>query len=141
MKISGVDVKELKKEFGTPLYIYDAAMLKNNMRLYKNNFKSNQFETEVLFASKAFNVKEMVRIVDQEGLSLDCVSIGEFYTALNVGYNPQKIYFHGNNKSPDELRFIIMNNVGTIVVDNLMELVALDMITKELKNQLTLSLD
>lgn len=138
MKISGVDVKELKKEFGTPLYIYDAAMLKNNMRLYKNNFKSNQFETEVLFASKAFNVKEMVRIVDQEGLSLDCVSIGEFYTALNVGYNPQKIYFHGNNKSPDELRFIIMNNVGTIVVDNLMELVALDMITKELKKSVNI---
>ncbi len=138
MKISGVDVRELKKEYGTPLYIYDAAMLKNNMRLYINNFKSNQFETEVLFASKAFNVKEMVRIVDQEGLSLDCVSVGEFYTALNVGYDPKKVYFHGNNKSPDELRFIIMNNVGTIVVDNLMELVALDMITKELKKNVNI---
>ena len=110
MKISGVDVKELKNEFGTPLYIYDAAMLKNNMRLYKNNFKSNQFETEVLFASKAFNVKEMVRIVDSEGLSLDCVSVGEFYTALNVGFDPKRVYYHGNNKSPDEIRFIIMNN-------------------------------
>ena len=138
MKISGVDVNELKKEYGTPLYIYDAAMLKNNMRLYKNNFKSNEFETEVLFASKAFNVKEMVRLVDQEGLSLDCVSVGEFYTALNVGYDPNKVYFHGNNKSPDDLRFIIMNNVGTIVVDNLMELVALDMITKELKKNINI---
>ena len=138
MKISGVDVKELKKEFGTPLYIYDAEMLKNNMRLYKNNFKSNQFETEVLFASKAFNIKEMVRIVDSEGLSLDCVSIGEFYTALNVGFDPKKVYYHGNNKSPDELRFIIMNNVGTIVVDNLMELVCLDMICKELKKNVNI---
>ena len=132
MKISGVDVRDLKKEYGTPLYIYDAAHIKNNMRLFKNNFKSKEFETEVLFASKAFNVKEMVRTVDSEGLSLDCVSVGEFYTALNVGYDPKKIYFHGNNKSPDELRFIIMNNVGTIVVDNLMELVCLDMICKEL---------
>ncbi len=132
MKISGVDVRDLKKEYGTPLYIYDAAHLKNNMRLFKNNFKSNKFETEVLFASKAFNVKEMVRTVDKEGLSLDCVSVGEFYTALNVGFDPKRVYFHGNNKTPDELRFIIMNNVGTIVVDNLMELVALDMICKEL---------
>ena len=132
MKISNVDVRELKKEYGTPLYIYDASHIKENMRLFKNNFKSNEFETEVLFASKAFNVKEMVRTVDSEGLSLDCVSVGEFYTALSVGFDPKKIYFHGNNKSPDELRFIIMNNVGTIVVDNLMELVTLDMICKEL---------
>ena len=133
MKISGVDVRDLKKEYGTPLYIYDAAHLKNNMRLFKNNFKSDRFETEVLFASKAFNVKEMVRTVACEGLSLDCVSVGEFFTALSVGFDPKKVYFHGNNKTPEELRFIITHNVGTIVVDNLMELVALDMICKELK--------
>ena len=122
MKISGVDVRDLKKEYGTPLYIYDAAHLKNNMRLFINNFKSDKFETEVLFASKAFNVKEMVRTVASEGLSLDCVSVGEFFTALSVGFDPKKVYFHGNNKTPEELRFIITHNAGTIVVDNLMEL-------------------
>ena len=132
MKISGVDVRDLKKEYGTPLYIYDAAMLKNNMKLYKDNLKSSQFETEVAFASKAFNVREMVRIVDEMGLSLDCVSVGELYTALTVGFNPKKVYFHGNNKTPEDLNFIINHNVGTIVVDNLMELVAIDMITKKL---------
>ncbi len=132
MKISGVDVRDLKKKYGTPLYIYDAAMLKNNMKLYKDNLKSSQFETEVAFASKAFNVREMVRIVDEMGLSLDCVSVGELYTALTVGFNPKKVYFHGNNKTPEDLNFIINHNVGTIVVDNLMELVAIDMITKKL---------
>ena len=132
MKISGVDVRDLKKEYGTPLYIYDAAMLKNNMKLFKENLKSNQFETEVLFASKAFNVREMVRVVDEMGLSLDCVSVGEFYTALTVGFDPKKVYFHGNNKTPEDLNFIINHNVGVIVVDNLMELVAIDMITKKL---------
>ena len=132
MKISGVDVRDLKKEYGTPLYIYDAAMLKNNMKLYKDNLKSSQFETEVAFASKAFNVREMVRVVDEMGLSLDCVSVGELYTALTVGFNPKKVYFHGNNKTPEDLNFIINHNVGTIVVDNLMELVAIDMITKKL---------
>ena len=84
MKISGVDVRDLKKEYGTPLYIYDATMLKNNMKLYKDNLKSSQFETEVAFAST------------------------------------------------EDLNFIINHNVGTIVVDNLMELVAIDMITKKL---------
>ena len=132
MKISGVDVRDLKKEYGTPLYIYDATMLKNNMKLYKDNLKSSQFETEVAFASKAFNVREMVRVVDEMGLSLDCVSVGELYTALTVGFNPKKVYLHGNNKTPADLNFIINHNVGTIVVDNLMELVAIDMITKKL---------
>ena len=63
MKISGVDLKTLANEYGTPLYIYDAKMLNDNMKLYKNNFKSNEFETEVIYASKAFNVTEMVRLV------------------------------------------------------------------------------
>jgi diaminopimelate decarboxylase len=133
VKISGVDLKDLKEQYGTPLYIYDAKMLKDNMRLYKNNLVSKEFETEVLFASKAFNIKEMVRIVDKEGLSLDCVSVGEFFTALSVGYNPKKVYFHGNNKTPEDIRFILEHNVGVIVVDNLMDIVALDMITKEMK--------
>ena len=103
MKISGVDVRDLKKEYGTPLYIYDAAHLKNNMRLFKNNFKSSKFETEVLFASKAFNVKEMVRLVQRNGLGLDCVSLGEMFTAINVGFDAKNIYLHGNNKSIEEI--------------------------------------
>lgn len=132
MKIAGVEVKELKEKYGTPLYIYDVNHIKNIMKLYKNNLVSNQFETEVLYASKAFNCKEMVRIVDAMGLSLDVVSYGELYTALSVGFDPKKIYFHGNNKSKEELVYALENNVGTIVVDNLCELELLDSLAKDM---------
>lgn len=132
MKISGVDLKTLANEYKTPLYIYDAKMLNDNMKLYKDNFKSKEFETEVIYASKAFNVKEMVRLVKNNGLSLDCVSVGELYTALKVGFDPANVYFHGNNKTPNDIKYIIENNVGNIVVDNLMELEEIDKISNEL---------
>ena len=120
------DLNKLKQKYGTPLYIYDVNHLKNNMDLYLNNFKSSMFETEVLYASKAFCVKEMIRLVDLKHMSLDVVSIGELYTALSVGFEPDNIYFHGNNKSRSDLTTALLNNVGTIVVDNLMELMALE---------------
>ena len=130
MKICNVDVVKLKEQFGTPLYIYDKVHLKRNIMLYLNNFKSKEFDTEVLFASKAFCIKEMVRLINSCNMSLDVVSIGELYTALSVGFPTEKVYFHGNNKSLSDLEFALEHNVGTIVVDNLMELIALEDLCK-----------
>ncbi len=132
MKIQNVDVKLLKEKYGTPLYIYDVNHIKKNMDGYLNYFKSNKFETEVLFASKALNIKELIRICKEKGISLDCVSVGEIYTALKAGFNPNKIYFHGNNKTYEDLKFAIENKVGVIICDNLMEIEALEDLTKEL---------
>ena len=126
MKLTLEQGLKLKKEYGTPLYVYDVDYMKNVMSLYTNNFKSNYFKTEVAFASKAFCVKEMVRLIDSCGLSLDCVSLGELYTAKCASFDLSKVYFHGNNKTIDELMFALNNCVGTIVVDNLMELEVLE---------------
>ena len=71
MKISNVDVKTLKEKYGTPLYIYDVNHIKRNMDGYLNYFKSNEFETEVLFASKALNIKELIRICMEKKISFD----------------------------------------------------------------------
>lgn len=131
MKISNVDVKDLKAKYNTPLYIYDEAHLTNNIDLYMNNFKSNQFATEVLYASKAFCVKEMLRLLKNKGMSLDVVSFGELATAKSVDFPMNKIYFHGNNKTINELEYALENNVGTIVVDNLMELELLNELSKK----------
>jgi len=133
--MANLDFKFLKEKYGTPLYIYDVNHLKKNMTGYLDYFKSNVFETEVLFASKAFCVKEMLRLVKAYNMSLDVVSIGELYTAIAVDFPMDKIYFHGNNKSISDLEFALNNNVGTIVVDNLMELVALDEITNRLNKK------
>lgn len=126
MKICNVDVKDLKEKYGTPLYIYDEEHLSKNMDLYLNNFKSDEFLTEVAFASKAFCIKEMLRLVKSKNMSLDVVSFGEMATAVSIGFPMQKVFFHGNNKSIEDLEYALNNNVGTIVVDNYMELELLD---------------
>ena len=132
MKIANVDVAYLKEKYGTPLYIYDGEHINRNMDGYLKHFKSNQFETEVLFASKAFCVKEILRRVMAKGMSLDVVSLGELYTAKCVNFPMDKIYFHGNNKTDLELLKALEYGVGTIVVDNLMELEAINDLTNKL---------
>lgn len=126
------DYFKLKEKYGTPLYIYDESLINQKIDLLKNNFKSNLYKTEIIYASKAFSCKEMVRLIDKKNLSLDCVSIGEIYTAKMAGFNLSKVYFHGNNKSYNELLFAINNKVGTIIVDNLMELETINSIVLKL---------
>ena len=128
----------LKEKYGTPLYVYNVDYMLNVIKQYKENFKSDKFETEVIYASKAFCVKEMLRLIKKEGLSLDTVSYGEIYTAKAVGFDLSKVYFHGNNKSKEDLLFAINNNVGTIVVDNLMELELLNDLVNNLNKEVNI---
>ena len=127
-----IDYKLLKEKYNTPLYVYDTTIIKNKIDMLKNNFISDLYSTEIIYASKAFSIKEMIRLIANKGLSLDVVSLGELYTALSVDFDMKNIYFHGNNKSYDELYFAVSHNVGTIIVDNLMELELLDSICKSL---------
>lgn len=130
MKFCDYDLKKLKEQFWTPLYIFNAEVLKQNIRDFKEYFKSSSFDTDVIYASKAFNVKEMLRIVKDEWICLDCVSIWEIYTALKVDFPMERVYFHGNNKSEEDLNFALDNKIWTIVVDNLWELVALEKLSQ-----------
>lgn len=122
LAIGGCDALELTKEYGTPLYVVDEALVRENCRLFKKSFSKSGMETEVIYASKAFLNKAMCRLIQEEGLSLDVVSGGELYTALHAGFPAGKIYMHGNNKGREELRMAIEAGVGRIVVDNIQEL-------------------
>ena len=134
LNISGVGVSELKAQYGTPLYIYDENMLVNQCRTFINNFKSSKFNTEVLFASKAFSCLEVMRIASREGLGVDVVSLGEIHTAYKAGYNMKKAYFHGNNKTREELQYALEVGVGTIVIDNDYEYEMINKIVRESGN-------
>ncbi len=132
LNIGGCDTVELAKKYGTPLYVMDENTVRNNCRMFKKSIEENFANGGlVLFASKALNCLEMCRIVSQEGLGIDCVSGGEIYTALAANFPPEKIYFHGNNKTTDELIFAIENKVGVIIVDNKYELEELNELAKE----------
>lgn len=122
LTIGGVSVKELKETYGTPLYIMDEAAIRDKARMFQASFRHKGLTSEVIYASKAFLTLAMVRLVAEEGLSLDVVSGGELYTALTGGFPPEKIYFHGNNKSRSELQMALDAGVGTIILDNPTEL-------------------
>lgn len=121
--LGGADTVELAQKYGTPLYAFDENDIRTNCREFKNAFdKYYSGNARVYYASKAFSCKEIYRIVEDEGLCADVVSGGELYTALSVGFPADKIGFHGNNKTIDELAFALDSGVGRIIVDNLYEL-------------------
>lgn len=127
LEIGGCDCVELVNNYGTPLYVLDENLIRENCRLYKNAMdKYYDGNGMVIYASKALSTMAICKIVDQEGLGLDVVSGGELFTALKAGVPVDKIYFHGNNKTYDELEFAISKNIRRIVVDNREELKAIN---------------
>ncbi|MGX8850524.1 diaminopimelate decarboxylase [Amedibacillus sp. YH-ame10] len=121
LEISGVSVEQLANTCRTPLYIYDENKITVKMSQFYELFQSDEFETEVLYASKAFTCKALIELVSAYGLCLDVVSGGELFTAKQANFPMERVYFHGNNKSYEELQMALTYGVGTIVVDNAME--------------------
>ncbi|TMU88318.1 diaminopimelate decarboxylase [Bacillus sp. BHET2] len=122
LMIGGVSTIELASRFGTPLYVYDIALIRERARGFKQTFDSLGVKAEVAYASKAFSCIGIFQLMKEEGLSLDVVSGGELFTALKADFPPGRIHFNGNNKTREELVMAIENQVGCIVVDNFHEL-------------------
>ena len=126
------DTVELAKEFGTPLYVLDEDLFRKNCRVYKNAMdKYYNGNGLVLYANKAFCSMYTCKIVAEEGLGADVVSGGELYTAIKAGFPMDKIYFHGNNKTVEELELAVTNGVGHIICNNIYELEKLNEIAKK----------
>lgn len=126
LEIGGCDTVDLARDFGTPLYVIDEELLRRNCREYYESFTNENGNDLVIYAGKAFLVEAMCRIVAEEGLGLDVVSGGELSIALSAGFPPEKIFLHGNNKSPAEILYALESGVGRIVVDNYFELETLE---------------
>ncbi len=131
LSIGGSNVARLKEEFGTPLYIIDIATIKKQCRDYLKGFSFSGIDSEIIYASKAFSCKAMCQLIKKEGLSIDVSTGGELFIALESGFPPEKIYFHGNNKSEQEIRYALENDVGCFIVDNFSELKALGRLAEE----------
>ncbi len=132
LTIGGCDAVELAREFGTPLYVLDEDLFRKNCRVYKEAIdKYYDGNGLVLYANKSLCTVHTCRVAMEEGLGADVVSGGELYTALKAGFPADKLYFHGNNKTDDELIMAVSSGVGHIIVDNMYELVRLDKIARE----------
>jgi len=126
LEIGGCDTVELAKEFGTPLFVYDEETVVSRCREYRTSFSGGPIPVEIIYAAKAFLCLAFARLIAGEGLSIDVSSGGELYVALKAGFPAERIYLHGNNKTPEELTMALENDVGQIVVDSFDELAALD---------------
>jgi len=127
----GCDVIDLAKEFGTPLYLFDESTLRHRCREFKDDFCKHYPDTLVIYASKAFLNRALALIFKEEGMGLDVVSGGELSIAHSVDFPLDKVYFHGNNKTPEELNLALDSGVGRIVVDNFYELELLNKLAGE----------
>ena len=130
--VGGVDMVELARTMGTALYVMDEADMRSRMEEYREAFRSRYPNSDVLYASKAFQNKEMVRIVNDEDLCLDVSGGGELACAQAAGFPMERVFVHGNNKTPQELREAIEAGVHRIVVDSRIELARVSRIAGEL---------
>ncbi|MDO4593787.1 MAG: diaminopimelate decarboxylase [Tissierellia bacterium] len=136
--INDVEVKNIKKKYDTPTLIIDADNFKKKIDVFKNNFRSDDLDLRVIYASKALNIKRLLEIVSDKDIYLDVVSLGEMYTAKKAKFDFSKIYFHGNNKLIEELEYALDNNIGTIVIDNETEYELLKDLVKNRKQKVLL---
>ncbi len=134
LEMGGCDLTEIAETFRTPLYVMDEEKIRENCRVYLRSMEEYyDGNGKVLYASKALSCKAIYRIMKEEGMGIDVVSGGELYTALQAGFPAEKIYFHGNNKTENELAMALDYGVGRIVVDNIFELETLNRMAGERK--------
>ena len=127
LTFAGYDTVELAKKYGTPLYLMDEDKIRQRVREYKKAMSDFMPQGSVPeFASKAFSCRQIYRIMAEEGIDIDIVSVGELYTAVTAGFPMERAFFHGNNKTDSDIEFAIENGVGYFVVDNEDELYAVD---------------
>ncbi len=132
LAMGGVDTVALAKKYGTPLYVMDEDRIRERCRTYmtamKEAFGANALP---LYAGKAAAFRHIYRVMKEEGMGIDVVSSGEIYSAASVGFPMERAYFHGNNKTDEDIAYAMENGVGTFVVDNTEELLATDRIAAE----------
>jgi diaminopimelate decarboxylase len=122
LEVGGCDVVEVAAEFGTPAYVYAEDDMRIRARAYLEAFAARSDDFEVLYASKALPVSAVYRLFADQGLSVDVASGGELFTALRAGYEPSRIYMHGNNKTAAEIRMAAEAGVGHLIIDSLDEI-------------------
>src|SRR6202789_1645032 len=120
LRVGGIDVLDLARDFGTPLFVYDEYHLRRACREAVAAWGDG-----VAYAAKAFLCRAMARLAHEEGMHLDVASGGELHVALSAGVPAEKLILHGNNKSEEELATALEHGVGRIVVDSFDEIARL----------------
>ena len=128
---AGRDTTELAARYGTPLYLMDEERLRRNCRVYREAMGRSFASALPLYASKALACRRVYEIIAEEGLGADVVSAGELYLARSAAFPMDKVFFHGNSKTDEEISFAMDCGVGYFIIDNADELAAVERIAAE----------
>jgi diaminopimelate decarboxylase len=132
LQIAGHDLSALAKTWGTPLYIFDAATVRQQTQSLQQNLRHYPGESGITYAAKAYFSLGIARRLAKLGLGVDVVSRGELEIARRAGFHPEEVHLHGNNKSEDELVTALQWGLHCIVVDSLEEMAFLEQIAARL---------
>ncbi len=129
---AGQDTVLLAKQYGTPLYLMDEDNIRQRIRVYKNTMEKYFPKGSMPeYASKAFSCKRIYQIMAEEGVNVDLVSPGEAYTAKAAGFPMENCFYHGNNKSDEDIKVALDLGVGHFVLDSFDEIYALQQAAEE----------
>jgi diaminopimelate decarboxylase len=131
LEIGGCDTVDLVERFGTPLFVFDQDSFVSRCEEYRRSFAGGPTPVEIIYAGKAFMCLAACQLLASQGLSIDVSSGGELYVALTAGFPAERIYMHGNNKTPAELKMALEHGIGHVVVDSFNELSVLDRLAAE----------
>ncbi len=140
LAIGGVDLLDLARDWGTPLYIYDEATIRERCRAFRAAFAIHYPDAAIVYAGKTYLSPAILAILREEEVWLDVCSGGELALALRCAFPAARLVFHGNNKSVEELRLAVESGVGRIVVDNALELERLIALGDELGRRVPIAL-
>jgi diaminopimelate decarboxylase len=129
--VDGCDVQELAEKFGTPLFIISENQLRYTYRKFRDAFRSQYPDVEILFANKSNNGLAIRHIMNQEGAGGDCFGVNEMYMALLAGTNAKSLVLNGSNKQDEELEMAVANGL-CINIDAMDELDRIDAVSKRL---------
>lgn len=125
--------RQLMEKYGSGLYVMDETRIRHNARQYVDAMREHfGADSYPLYASKAASFKQVYRIVGEEGMGVDVVSCGELYTAKAARFDMSRVYFHGNHKTDEEIRFAMEQGIGYFVADSREEIDAIDAIAGDL---------
>jgi len=129
--LGGCKASDLADEYGTPVYVLDEDTLRARCRSFIDEFRKVHPDTNVSYACKAYINPILAKLFMEEGMGFDVVSGGELATTISAGIPMEEVYFHGNNKTPQELNEALENNIGWVVVDSFHEMQLLDQLAGE----------
>ena len=129
--LGGCKASDLAAKYGTPVYVLDEDTLRARCRSFIDEFRKIYPATSVSYACKAYINPILAKLFLEEGMGFDVVSGGELATTVNAGIPMDEVYFHGNNKTPQELEEALEHSIGWVVVDSFHEIELLDRLAGE----------